>query len=713
MSFTRGANPIWFFNNLTGMPLDDTYWAFFQENVSPFNPQAVYQDPNGITPWSDPIEFLPTGGLPDNIYGDPTLVYRIEIRQGPTQSDPLIYLIQNYVFEEGGGSSTIISDPLIIAENMITNPQFADIFFASPLTITTAGSYLIAPGWTLVVTGSGSTTLTQGTVPASDDQVTNPSFYLQLANSGWTTVQLIQTFVNNSSIFNNGAIGVAFSAFATGTNVSLNVAYMPNSGNPTDFSTFTVAPGNFVEFNSAINVVPTANSNVGNAASTSLIFNMSGNSNLSISNILFVGQSSQLTSGFDAAINGPFYAEQTYERMVDHEFHVYRNAVVSEPKNSLLTGWNFALNPWQFTTKTVTNVSANQYTADQTIVIQQAYVATATGNNVAVGQASAANNLGLQVTAVTANNQFALLQYIAPQTIAQAWGKIVSAMAKLSLNTTHGTNNVQFKMRLIWNASLPGTISQTNPIAAWTANGDPTTYASGWTAIAPANDPVYTLTTTPTSFPFNKFQLPASSSSTMTLGILIYTLGGLNQAATSDFIVFNDISLVENDFAISTQPQTADEVLRQCQYYYEKSYDSAIPGTAEVTSFLTFPQALSGTIMFPASFTVFFKNTKCETPTVKVYAPGGGSLNNVDAVSLGSSTFSYDTKVTAPYAIANWTISGSLGATGLGQISFVPISGTNHPGGGPNSGASIPNPATSFINLHYSANACLGNPTLP
>src|ERR1700729_4207348 len=125
MSFTRGPNPIWFFSNLVGQQVDDTYYAFFLENTLPYPPQAVYQDPDGKNPWPFAVEFQPSSGLPNNIYFNPSATYRIEIRQGPTQVDPLIYLIENYTISgSGGGGGAITLDS---AENMITNPQFADI----------------------------------------------------------------------------------------------------------------------------------------------------------------------------------------------------------------------------------------------------------------------------------------------------------------------------------------------------------------------------------------------------------------------------------------------------------------------------------------------------------------------------------------------------------------------------------------------------------
>lgn len=95
--FVRAASPIWFFDNLIGQPVDDTYYAFFLTNTLPYIPQAVFQDPSGTSPWNSPLEFQPSSGLPNNLYFDPNEVYRIEIRQGNTQTSPLIWLIEDFV----------------------------------------------------------------------------------------------------------------------------------------------------------------------------------------------------------------------------------------------------------------------------------------------------------------------------------------------------------------------------------------------------------------------------------------------------------------------------------------------------------------------------------------------------------------------------------------------------------------------------------------
>src|SRR5437762_3541778 len=167
--FVRAANPIWYMVDHVGQPLNDEYYAFFLTNTLPYLPQNVYRDPEGQVVWTgDVVQFSPAGTLPDNLYFDPNLVYRIEIRHGNSQTDELIWEINNFV-PGSGSSSSLTSLAILFAENQISNGSFSDVLFTPTLTssgqptltITLSGTYPIAPGWDLVLTGSGSTTLTQ------------------------------------------------------------------------------------------------------------------------------------------------------------------------------------------------------------------------------------------------------------------------------------------------------------------------------------------------------------------------------------------------------------------------------------------------------------------------------------------------------------------------------------------------------------------------
>ena len=631
MSFIRGPNPIWFMNNLTGAPLDDTYYAFFLTNDLPYVPQAVYQDPDGLIPWSDPIEFQPSAGLPNNLYFDPTLVYRIEIRQGPDQTYPLIWLIENYTLSSEAESGGVIA--LTTTSNIITNPQFADIDFVSPLVITTAGTYDIAPGWQLVLTGTGTTTVTQVANSGDSNIEGNPPYYITFANSGWSTAQLIQTFTNNGAIFAGGAIAVSFLAAATGTPVQLSVIYTPSNlpGNSTTIFPIsgpgTITVGALTEYSAAVDIPASTNTDSGPAANVQIIFVLPVNGTISLTNIQITGQSQPLPSGYLQTMN-PLFQEIPYERVVDQEFHIYKDSLLTEPKDNLLVGWTFALNPWQYATITSTNIPVNQYTADQTIIIQQNYVATGTGNNVAVGQGTAAQNHAYVVTAVTATNQFAIVQYIDPRTIGTYWGQILSAMVNTAISTSNSTT-VKFKVRLIWSTALPLTVSRTEPILSWTAGADPT-FSSAWTPIVPLNDPAYTLVNgTNTNFAFDQFQLPESTSVNMTLGIVLYTTGSMSITSPADSILFNRVSLVPNDYAIDASTETYDETLRKCQYYYEKSYQvGALPGTASYVGSNAIVTSL-GAFAFLYSFYIRYQQYKRNNPLVTLYSPRTGAANTI------------------------------------------------------------------------------------
>lgn len=574
--FVRSANPIWFFNNLTGSPVDPTYYIFFLQNELPYNFQNVYEDPNGDGAWNQPIEFQPSAGLPNNIYFDPTKTYRIQVRQGNLQTSPLIYDVQNYTIGEDSQFQPLI----LTASNMITNPQFSDVYFNNSVTFSTAGTYNIAPGWSLVLTGAGTCTVTQSSDAGDNNAAGNPPYYLTFNSAGWTSVQLVQTFSNNGSIFAGGIAAGALTAFATGSVQTLTMSYIPSNlpNSSTQLLSYPVQTGSFQAFQSTpmVRIPASNNTDTGLTASVSISINIPGTSNVSITNIQFVGQTANVSDEVLNNTSAPLFQEQTYERTIDQEFNVYKDSIVTLPKSTLLTGWNFGLNPFQFWPTAPTNVAGNQYTADQTIIIQQKYVASATGNNVSLGRGSFVNQKGgLAVTAVTAHNQFAILQYVDAKTMAPYWSNFVSSLSSM-LNvyvSSIASTVVKFKMRLIYTSSAPSTTSQVYPIASWSEGSDPV-FAAGVTAIIPEYDPEYTYGSDGggfNNFPFNNISIPESPGENAVLGILVYTTTNMNQAI-GDYLVFGDVSLVPNKFAIASNPQTYDQVLKQCQYYFCKTF---------------------------------------------------------------------------------------------------------------------------------------------
>ena len=86
------------------------------------------------------------------------------------------------------------------------------------------------------------------------------------------------------------------------------------------------------------------------------------------------------------------------------------------------------------------------------------------------------------------------------------------------ITTTHGTT-LQVKAKLIYRSDTP---VDTAPITSW-PTGD-IGLSSGWSSIAPVNDPVYTLGSVSNQLSFNGFQLPSRPMNGAMFALVIYTV---------------------------------------------------------------------------------------------------------------------------------------------------------------------------------------------
>lgn len=623
MPFVRGSNPVWFEVDLSAHAFDDTFYMFVLENTIPYIPATVYHTPFG-TPWSQPIRFLANGTLPVDIFFDPDLVYRLEFRQGPTQADPLEYLVENYS-PGGSGGNIPQTDVVIPTDNQITNPQFSLINFNSPFTITggTTQTIDIAPGWFLDLTGMGNITVSR--VPLNSDPATinptNAPYALRLQLLGWASAILRQRFNQAGMLWANKFVASSVTARVEGASVNITAKLKDSMG--TDLGIvlpITPLNGTFNAYPGHIKLPASTNTNIPPAAYIDYLMTLPDNADIELTSFQLVASDFEIDFAYD---------QDTIERQVDNTFHYYKDSILLMPKESLAVGWSFAQNAWQSRTVAQANVANNTYTADQTIVIQQAYVTAATANNVSVGRGTAAQNYGFKVQAVTATNQFAILNYIAPQSIRPYWGSKMSSIVKLTALKQNSGSTLQVKMRLLYRSSLPSAVSQTEPITTWTALGEPSVYAAGWTAIASKNDPVYNIVNGDNTLVFEGIQLPASDNDAMTLGILIYTLNPMVETGTPDYIMFNKVSLVPNDFAIDCNVLTFDQALNQQQFYYCKSFPlNVVPAVGSAAGFVEFPQTVAAGVAGVCG-QVSFPVRMCQIPTGKVILYNPINANNL------------------------------------------------------------------------------------
>lgn len=693
----------------TGLPLSGGVVKFFRDSQRA-TPKDVFQisgsSPNYTFTDIGAVFTLGISGTFVDINGNPMVPYAY-----PFDADGLTDLY--YVTVESAGGvpqftrqavphivETIIPpSELTNTENELCNSQFVEVNFPPGITtISVTGVNTVtqvAPGWDLITSGSGSVTF-ERLEPTAANVITNPPYALRInADSALgSSVTLRQRLNNTPSLARGGFVSATFTvAVLGGGSSALSMIYAPSTGTST-----TLIPSTNVSTDGSYH------SYFGNAAIPQQVNTAASTGYIDINLIIPTSRNLALTSlqivGTTLGIDIPF-DEQTADRQKDHLFHYYEDAAVHQPKSNLLTGWIFAQNPWQFRSTANANVPANQYTADQTIIVQQAYVDGAVGNNVSVAQGTAAQNFAYNVRAVTAANKFALIQYIDPSTIAPYWGRTLSVMLRGSLVLGAGhTTTPQFKVRLMYRSTLPAPTAQAVPVSSWTNIDNSIPGLAGWTFINSINDPTYTLTSTAQDFAFNGFVLPASSASTMTLGIMVFMLNNLDSTGTPDQLLFDEVSLVHSDFAVKASAETWDETQRKCQYYYESSYEyGVLPGTVTATGALVSLMVTSLNTgageCYPAPFGFSYNTFKRAVPSVTLYNSATGTAGNVRSEAYtggGLTAIANDTLATFWTVAANSTKNTNYVVTGAGAIVV---------------GASAVN-SSCIIRYHYVADARLG-----
>lgn len=336
------------------------------------------------------------------------------------------------------------------SQNLLSNSQFTTVSFSplETLTLSVSGTNTIspiAPDWDIITTGTGTVTIIQAPVSGNLPIPSNPPYLLDIVATGGalsSPIYLRQTLENCPTLLQNGIAsgyfvarsldGLAHQLIMTYANQAASYELINDLTTATGFKEFISTPA--VPINGAFD---TTNSNNGYVT---LTIQIPLNAHIQISSIQLVSVSNQNAT--------PEFIPISPERQKDHVFHYHYDDILVRPKSSILTGWYFSLNPYQLPFPQDSNgdytPTVNEYIADQTILIQQNIVKNNTGSNVKKGLTTNAN---LKITALTAHNQFALVQYIDPKTTYGYWGYFMSALGRLRLNSTNGTS-VRYKIRL-------------------------------------------------------------------------------------------------------------------------------------------------------------------------------------------------------------------------------------------------------------------------
>lgn len=657
-NFIRAANPIWFFVDLIGLPLNDEYYISFLENTFPYLPQVIYRDNQGLIPWSDPLQFLSNGTLPDNLYFNDTQVFRLEIRRGPLQSDPLIYEINDFVpGGTGGGGSTETGTE----DNQISNPQFSQINFTSPLSITTSGTYPVAPGWDLVLTGSGTATVSQLVFTGAQDLANSPvpPYALRIVTTGWTTAILQQTFSGNGALWSNEFVSMSLLARTSNSVANqISLIYSPNApGTPVTITSATLTSG-FQIVQGVIALPESTNTTLNNAAYVNMQILLPPTAgSVDISNVQVMGQVELLPVDFAQT------PEETIERQIDHLFNYYKPQLAYKQIPSYLVGWDFPVNPAQIRGSTITAQATGDnksfYAWDQTIVFQSKSNGVTISRDIEGGF-----TINCAITC-----QAAIIQYL---DAIQA-KKILNQSMAVHIAALGGPTVATVSLWYTTDVSLPSTVGSGNSLVlTLDANGKPATFNGNWTEIKRTikQDATFTVPVAGivdyTDFDFNGWEIGDTSiSNSVTFMAIVVGTGSMTGG--SGGIDFNSVSLVAGDIATRPAPKSFDETLRQCEYFYEKSYDNAtVPGTSpiiasEIQSNSQLQYVTTAFEQFPNPFSFQFRTPKRIAPVVTIISGRNGTLGALDAYiyAPGGSQNQATTIV-----IGNWTQAG-LGTKGV------------------------------------------------
>lgn len=707
----RGANPIWVLVNLWGKLFDDTYWLWVLENDIPYIPATVYHDPDLSSAWTDPIQFLANGTLPNDIFFTPGVTYRLEFRQHiglglPTQNDPLIYLVENYM--PGQGGSNPVDTVTLASSNQITNPQFALYNLSAPFTFAGNAADLpipnqipLAPGWVLNLAGTGSVTIAQVALNNAEANPTNAPYALQITANGWTANSLIlsQRFQQNGMLWANQIVASAITASLGADESPQNISAQLVDSNSTLLGQVLfpqpVVP-QFNELTGHAQLSASTNPDLPPAAYIDYQLLLPSNIDIFVTSIQLIVEDMPLEPSFD---------EDSIDRQIDHTFHYYKPQLSYKPIPSLLTAWDFSLNPAQFAGPSVTiSNSTAGYMWDQTI-------AKSVVGTVAVTRDTVTG--GFQATTSNGEEAFYIMQYLSGS---QA-KKILGSKLAVNVNAFRASNvggPVVCTVYLFCSRSAGGIPTLPTSIGTIAADGTFTLTAANWSQIprsglgdafgtlSAVTQVDYSNLNNAVDLNFNGWELvdPTQISDTFNFAIVVT----FSCPTSGSVVSIGSIGLMSGDIATRPAPQTWDQVLAECEYYYEKSYDNDHFGGDNATSGQEFGAQLinvtGGNIQLIArKFSIQYRRVKRIAPTdvnnsLIFWTPPGTISNVLGVIRNGATSFT-----NAPIPISNWQIEGP----GSKYASFLPNNVTALV-----SGSASNNFAEAYVAFQYIADVRLG-----
>jgi len=591
--------------------------------------------------------------------------------------------------------------------NEITNPQFSDVIFSPDPTTdsvvyTVSGANTVTPiaqGWSLVTSGSGTVTVKQ--VAISDTGVeSNPPYAIDITSTGITNIKLRQQLEESPRLLYGSFVNGNFMAQGQGATpaVTMSMHYVPSNGTQHTIisDTTTPATGEWKKFNDTAQIIGgTINPDTAPTGYVNIEIVFEPLKQVQITSVQLLGvQNSDSSAQFQ---------EQSIAIQENNLFWYYNPKLQYKPIPSLLTAWDFPLNPAQ--TGSTQTISADA-TAGAVGVNWDQTLSARAGANVAMIRSATTG--GAQFTTSSADDAFYLLQYL---TRVQA-KKILGTRLSVNINAYKGTVGTSATCRVyLFRATTAATLPTAGTgIGTMNTAGVFTLTQAGWTEIPRSSQGVAianlkTVTNandinSGVDYGFSGWEITDSGEIADTDKFAIIVTFAAPTSAT--VITVNSISVTPGDIPTRPAPQTKDEVLRECQYYYEQSYAAVgatnPAGSATAVNIRTAQQGAvnsgGNNVFFPRQFQIIYTVQKRTAPTLSIFSEAG-TASNVTSILFNNG----GAQASGDLALTSW----SAGSAGLKSIYYNAnnITGTL-------SIASSNDRPEGFIHYHFVADSRLG-----
>ena len=466
--------------------------------------------------------------------------------------------------------------------NELSNPQFAEVLFDTQtatyvynFNAANQEAVTIAPGWEIVVScaAAGSVTVSQIAPVGSLNIVTNPETILNINSAGLSRLRLRQRLYGSPNLWGSGYLAASFIAKTySGTDTTVTLYYSQSNGTVTDVALVTatlLANGLYAAHPGSALIPASTSTEFFPDAYIDIEFSLPLSTEIDISSVM-------VASTGDLSFDEIVYDQTSQDRQIDQLFHYYQPQINFKPIQSFLVGWDFALNPAQFLGTNVTFTTTPQYVWDQTIMCSVV-------GNVNVNRNILTALYGMEIVNVNANEAFYLLQYLSGGEVRRLLG------TKLSVNVnTYVLNKANLVCRVYLFRAPTATAIPTLPTTIGTiaASGVFTLTAAGWTEIPRGNygaavGNVLNLTTDDQvggdeiDLKFNGWEVTDAAQIVDSDKFAIVVT--YQTPTASSELACNSISLVPGNIPTRPAPQTPNEVLIGCEYYYQKSFNVIAP----------------------------------------------------------------------------------------------------------------------------------------